>query len=444
MRALLVSAVVTFASCQCAQVPEEVCLVGECKDAGSMGGGSAVIGGGTATGGGDATGGGGGGSEATGGGDAGPGGGMGTTGGGSAVEPFCTSWSCVTALETLRDMPPSTWSSSLLAIPSGVSSACTTQFSGAVKLLDGGVMLIPHCASHFVRVSTSGSTANATAGPTKPPGGVVYSGGALLCDGTVVAFPVNGDVTLIRPSGDVETLSGASAAGVYGGGVLSGTCTNPMLTLTDGLNVIETNLAGNATTGTFAPPYEANPLQGCVRTSTESRCLTSLATVRDAEGVDTFVHGGLAVDSSFRTYVAGPFDTLGAAVRRADSAVITIEKETGEMSIAPEIGNRQRKAPTTIPDGEITWPGSRGDGYVYAMSREGLWSARDDGSEGLSLYPLNGYASFARPFAGMALMNDGTIVAVPDEAPHILILRPADSRLSVPPEVGLSPFFNKL
>ena len=441
MRAAWISAVLMLvAGCQCARVPDDVCLVGECEDGGNAGGGSAAgggipgVGGGNATGGGSATGGG----DEPGGGGGGTtmGGGTGTTGGGS---PFCEDWACVNNLLPPVAAPPASWATRALPLPSGVSASCEPRFLGGVKLMNGDVLLIPHCASHFVVL-----TQNVTSTRIGPPRGAGHSfGGALDCEGNVAAFPGDGALLLVPPAGQPRTVPGTVGSTAGGGGVFSGTCANPRFTFTDGLNLFHTGPDGGGSTVLWPSRWEQGRVEGCARTPYDNVCFTSDASEPSDGGPPVaLLHGAFADDGSFTPY-GQTFDARGAALAR-DETVVTIERNTGVMLFTPEIGAQQRVSPIDAPAGGLSWPATRGDGYVYVMNHEGLWWAPDDGSSGLRLFRVDGFAGLTEPFAGLVLMDDGAIVAVPGATQEILVLSPVDGGATVPSAVGLSPFFNKL
>lgn len=78
------------------------------------------------------------------------------------------------------------------------------------------------------------------------------------------------------------------------------------------------------------------------------------------------------------------------------------------------------------------------------MNHEGLWWVPRAQGSGLRLFRVSGYSGLTGPFAGLVLMDDGKVIAVPGAAQESLVLEPVDGRATVPPAVGLSPFFNKL
>ncbi|PZR11117.1 MAG: hypothetical protein DI536_18440 [Archangium gephyra] len=335
--------------------------------------------------------------------------------------------------------PPTAWSTRTLSLPPGVVSNCEPRFLGGVKMLNGDVMLIPYCASHFVLISQNATTT--TLGPET--GGDRHFGGALDCEGNVAAFPVDGELLLVPPAGPPRRVPGTVGSTAGGGGVFSGTCATPRFTFTDGLNLFHTGPDGGGSTVLWPSRWEQGRVEGCARKPYDNVCFTSDASEPSDGGPPVaLLHGAFADDGSFTPY-GQTFDARGAALAR-DETVVTIERNTGVMLFTPEIGAQQRVSPIDAPAGGLSWPATRGDGYVYVMNHEGLWWAPDDGSSGLRLFRVDGFAGLTEPFAGLVLMDDGAIVAVPGATQEILVLSPVDGGATVPSAVGLSPFFNKL
>ncbi len=449
MRSLVISSVVLFAACECAQVPDDVCLIGEC-DGGNTSGGGGTTGGGTGI-----TGGGGGGTATGGGGGAGTGGDGGGTGGGAVVpdagvQLFCETWRCVELSLPERRTSRPTFTVNAYDVPDA-DAGCTPLFSGGVLMPDDSVILVPACARHFVRVDVmSGAATNASPEiPTLRENGAVgpfvpsFAGGVLDCAGNVVAFPLgNYALTRLTPAGNLEHFNSST---VSHGGVLRGTCSDAGVAMPSGNYQLETYTFGTGVSTTTATgrslEYTAT-MRGCYRRGVgDAECLFSGRPLL-ALGVATRGYVAGSTTGSFTDFGAFSSEVAGAAITRSGDVVI-FNANTGESYLHTDTGGVRRSPDMVVDAGAVSWPASRGDGYIYAMGKHGLWVLDEDGDAGAELHRIRGYEALTQPFMGLVGHPSGALVVVPAESDQILILRPDVPHL-VPGRVLRAPFFNKL
>ncbi|MFO0593933.1 MAG: hypothetical protein U0228_01480 [Myxococcaceae bacterium] len=471
-------------ACTCAQVPDDVCLVGEC-DAGALGGGrgggrgggtggGAMTGGGAtgggsdgggagggAFGGGSATGGAGGGSAgggsagggSAGGGSAGggsAGGGYGYTGGGFAAPfPYCDTWSCVTAnLPPRASAPPRFERIVTVAIPATVhfQPGCDNGwFYGGVLLADDTVLAIPACADAFVRIDLA--TEQATQwGPTWAPittadGGSAqrFSGGVLWCDGTAIAISTGFGVAMrVWPDGGIDPLPLTRGST---GGVVAGDCTNGLGLLMSAPGSLpgtggwgEWNLDGTrAAAGGSALLFQT---RGFVRDATRSWAIIN----------DTALGTGVYGLEDGRGAGLMPFPragsnrrTLGAAVTRA-GAVLLADATNRALSIASDAG---QSLFITDAGGDLIFPASSATGFIYFYNQEGLLVFDEGLDGGFWRWPRTNVA--IDPAVGLVVHPSGAVVTIPWGANEFVIFTSRDGGTQpVPGKVLRSPWFNKL
>ncbi|MFT3712967.1 MAG: hypothetical protein QM817_35390 [Archangium sp.] len=435
----------TFASCQCAQVPD-VCFRGECDAGVDAGANDAGVGGGGMTGGGGGSTGGGGGMT---GGDGGMTGGGGVTGGGGGAPtpPFCDTWTCVTQNFSQRELNPPTFTVSTTALPT-LTYDCPEAFLGGVLMPDDSVLAIPFCADHFVLIDAVNRTAQAI-GPALPTvmqpakdGGMEpagrFTGGVLLCDGYALAIPARAGAPAAMVSIDGGFSTFLYPVHTHVGAVLDGDCSNPSLVY------VEPDATGTTQGKLRRVNIGGSFIEELALGSTIPR-----GVVRRADDVFAVIAGGsmdfgfIALDGGVVPLnpASGSPTAYGAAITREGGALL-IDATNGGAGIATLGGGNTHFYDGGAPTDSLRWPRSRGDGYVCAVNDEGLWLYDDQLTGGIT-FRAETPTMNVRAWNGLVAHPNGDLVAIPGTARVIKFYTPATGR----PANGdalRSPWFNKL
>lgn len=441
MRAAILLVLLVLPACECAQVPDDLCLLGEC-DGGALGGGR---------GGGGASGGGGGGGALLGG-----GGGASSGGGGGPRPLFCDDWTCVAAQMPPRAPGPASFELVSVSLATGVvvPPTCGAAFLGGVLMGDDSVLAIPNCADHFMLIDVAGRSTRRI-GPALPEvfgtdvdGGTSrrtrFGGGVLSCDGSAIILPLGSDGGFrVWLDGGVEPLA---LPGRTLGGVLTGSCSAPSLSYGDfadgaasGALFVDIPLDGG--TGQRYPldPYIPG---GFVRSRfgdgwgvRRSRGLPFLPYDLKLVGP---LNGGVPQEVSL--VQAGNW-AAGSVGLTSTGSFYVVDVNTGNIVIRTEGSNSVQANGAGTPTQPVRYPVARGDGFIYAVNFDGLWIY----DEAQVLLPQRVLMPWfvPEPFAGLVVHPSGVLVAIPSQLTAVVLLVP-DGGVVVPGEVLRSPYFNKL
>jgi hypothetical protein len=120
-----------------------------------------------------------------------------------------------------------------------------------------------------------------------------------------------------------------------------------------------------------------------------------------------------------------------------------IQSDTARIAFYRPMGTIVHENDAGTPTYAVVWPVTRGDGFVYAMNRDGLWSFDEAHQLPTQLQPLPLNLLNEYPYSSLAAHPSGALIGIPAESPAVLVLDPDDGS-KIPGQVLRSPYFNKL
>jgi hypothetical protein len=340
-------------------------------------------------------------------------------------------------------------------LPAGitVASGCGTAYFGAVLMGDDSILAIPFCADHFLRIEPDAGTLTPIGPRLDPPlypvpdggaeYGIPFGGGVLNCDGSALVFPASADAGFrIWPDGGFEAFF---AQGGARGAVLTGTCDAPTLAWGDFNYTLHVDVPLDGGAGRAFPIDGGYSPWGMVRSNDE---LPYAIHRRSTLGLifNLQLVGPLPDRSGLQTstFVMGlnSWGYAGTGVSSVGEEYV-INASSGSIAFLRPGGALVQSNDAGTPTYSVIWPVTRGDGFIYSLNRDGLWSFDEAHQLPTQLQPLPLNLLYTYPFSGLVAHPSGALVGLPSEMGAVLLLDP-DVPLNVPGQVLRSPYFNKL